>query len=163
MQHGSETVFILNFLFFLFFLLHNQPLVKTGQGKQTTSYFKVSMKLPGFVQQHSFQLKCFKVCVCQLCVKHSLGRTFNPGTLMLGDFRPSICGFDGVVNCDVSVSGHTFECIVFGAHNHNHCLLRWDLQSAQLIRLISLWYLSFPKKKKNPVKWLKSLTWKVQV
>lgn len=68
------------------FLLHDPQLVNAGQGKLTKSCFKVSLKLPGFVEQHSFQLKWLKVCICQLCVKNRLGSPFNPGTLNAGCF-----------------------------------------------------------------------------
>lgn len=44
------------------------------------------MKLPGFVEQHSFQLKWLNICICQLGVKNSLGSPFNPGTLNTGCF-----------------------------------------------------------------------------
>lgn len=94
------------------------------------------MKLPGFVEQHSFQLKWLKVCICQLCVKHSLGSPFNPGTLNAGCvFYPRLCGFDGVANCD-DVPGHASESDLLRAQNHKHCLPWRALQSAQLIHHI---------------------------
>lgn len=95
------------------------------------------MKLPGFVEKHSFQLKWLKVCICQLCVKHSLGSPFNPGPLnaVCFFFNPRLCGFDGVANGD-DVPGHTSESVLLRDQNHKHCLPRQALQSAQLIQHI---------------------------
>lgn len=104
------------------------------------------MKLPGFVEKHSFQLKWLKVYICQLCVKHSLGSPFNPGTLnavcFFVFFNPRLCGFDGVANGD-DVPGHTSESDLLRAQNHKHRLPRQALQSAKLMHCIILWCLLF--------------------